>query len=243
MKTGTTKRRQAGFSLTEAMISLTVLTSGLLALAQFQGDLNQQSSATRSQTKAINLAQQKLEELRQFAVLEDVALVNGSDTPASEPGDNTQFRRHWVVTAHTDPDYQEVEVRAEWLSVEGEPRSTGVTTILTPGQPYSGNDGRGDRTLTPEASENEAPSPAPAAVAMASASTMDGRDAISATPQPRALTTCICTLNASTGGASLDQRNDNAACSNACCERNRPGNSDALCSRDACPFVAQCEAR
>lgn len=135
--------RQRGFTLSEALISLTVLTSGLLALAQFQSDVHSSSSAAKTQTTALNLAQQKLEELRNQAAIGHATLSDGDDTPPTRSGDNTTFKRRWVVTTHggpqhhEDPQYHEVQVFTDWTSSDGASRSVGLTSILTPSIPYS----------------------------------------------------------------------------------------------------------
>lgn len=150
-----TARRQRGFSLIEALISLTVLTSGLLALAQFQSDVQFSSSAAKTQTTAINLAQQKLEELHHQSVIDHTAISGGGDTPTTRAGDNTTFNRRWVVTPHDDSRYHEVQVFTEWTSREGDARSVGVTSILTPSIPYTASTDD-DRRLTLEADTDTA---------------------------------------------------------------------------------------
>lgn len=57
---------QRGFSLIDVLIAAVVLSVGLLALAVLQGQLVRNSSATRSQTQAMALAQEKLEQYRAF---------------------------------------------------------------------------------------------------------------------------------------------------------------------------------
>ncbi len=137
MRTTDLACRQRGFTLSEALISMTVLATGLLALAQFQSDVLSSSSATKTQTTAINLAQQKLEELRNQSAIDHAAISDGKDTPAIRSGDNTTFQRHWKVTPHNDPQYKEVRVFTDWTSRKGDTRSVGVTSVLAPSTPYS----------------------------------------------------------------------------------------------------------
>jgi type II secretory pathway pseudopilin PulG len=124
-------RCQGGFSLNEALISLTVLTSGLLTLAQFQGDLHENRRQTRAQTTAINLALAKIEELRHLAAA-GVPLQDGQDVPAEQPGDSTRFARSWTIQPGLPPGIDEVQVVARWEGVSGEMQTTGLRTFITP---------------------------------------------------------------------------------------------------------------
>ena len=64
------KTTQAGFGLIEILITLVVLGVGLIAIANLQGKLFQNSAAARDRVAALNLAQKKLEDLRNFTQLE-----------------------------------------------------------------------------------------------------------------------------------------------------------------------------
>ncbi|MGK2942932.1 MAG: type IV pilus modification PilV family protein [Immundisolibacter sp.] len=69
-----THRLQRGFSLVEVFVALLVMSVGLIALAKLQVDLVRGSSDARARTIALNLAEEKIEDLRTFAV------ANGSGT-------------------------------------------------------------------------------------------------------------------------------------------------------------------
>jgi prepilin-type N-terminal cleavage/methylation domain-containing protein len=64
------KHTQAGFGLIEILITLVVLGVGLIAIANLQGKLFQNSAAARDRVAAVNLAQKKLEDLRNFTQVE-----------------------------------------------------------------------------------------------------------------------------------------------------------------------------
>jgi hypothetical protein len=127
---------QRGFSLNEAMIALTVLTSGLLLLAQFQGQVQKVQRATRMQTDGTHVVRQKLEELRQLAATDFAAVVDGADTPRVGQALASGLRRYWVVTAHPGLGYKEVEVTAEWSAEDGGIESHRMTSLLAPSGPY-----------------------------------------------------------------------------------------------------------
>lgn len=63
-----TQRRQRGLSLVEVFVALLVLSVGLIALAKLQVDLVRGSSDARTRTVALALAEEKVEDLRTFAV-------------------------------------------------------------------------------------------------------------------------------------------------------------------------------
>ena len=60
---------QKGVSLIEVLITLLVLGMGLMSLAKFQGTVMKDNSVGKERTVAIHLAQQKLEDLRNFSIL------------------------------------------------------------------------------------------------------------------------------------------------------------------------------
>ena len=64
------RRRQRGTSLVEALIAFLVLTLGLLAVARLNGQLRLHSDTARQRAEAVRLAQQDLETLRGYAALQ-----------------------------------------------------------------------------------------------------------------------------------------------------------------------------
>ncbi|MBI3343314.1 MAG: prepilin-type N-terminal cleavage/methylation domain-containing protein [Gammaproteobacteria bacterium] len=63
-------RKNKGFSLLEVLITLIVLGMGLISLAMFQGAVTKDSSLAKERSIAVYLAQQKIEDLRNYAALE-----------------------------------------------------------------------------------------------------------------------------------------------------------------------------
>jgi type IV pilus modification protein PilV len=60
-------RRQAGFSLIEAMVALLVVAFGMLGIASFQYTLSRSSDMAKQRTEATRIAQKELDRLRSFA--------------------------------------------------------------------------------------------------------------------------------------------------------------------------------
>ncbi len=72
---------QGGFSLIEVLITLVVLAVGLVALAKFQGTAIESGSLAKERTVAAHLAQQKLDDLRNYACLTEA----DADPPLLSP--------------------------------------------------------------------------------------------------------------------------------------------------------------
>ncbi len=60
---------EGGFGLIEVLITLIVLAVGLVALAKFQGTAIESGSLAKARTVATHLAQQKLDDLRDYELL------------------------------------------------------------------------------------------------------------------------------------------------------------------------------
>ena len=69
MKTSISRAR--GFSLIEVLIAVVIMSVGLLALAALQIGIVRASSEAKTQTMAINLARDKLEDLVTYKLLEE----------------------------------------------------------------------------------------------------------------------------------------------------------------------------
>jgi type IV pilus modification protein PilV len=90
-----------GFSMIEVLISVVVLGFGLLALAALQTTIIRSSSETKAQTVALQLAKDKIEDLRSYQTLVGYqALTSGNDTVNDSAGDlgGVNFTRTWTVT-------------------------------------------------------------------------------------------------------------------------------------------------
>lgn len=104
MKTFTFANRSvSGFSMIEVLISVVVLGFGLLALAALQTSVIRSSSETKAQTVALQLAKDKIEDLRSFETLTGYKALTSSTTNETindAAGDlsGVNFTRSWVVT-------------------------------------------------------------------------------------------------------------------------------------------------
>lgn len=117
----------AGFTLIEALIALTVLSLGLMGLAQLQARVFASAGQSKTQTVAVDLAHQKIEELRATPYDE---IQSAADTPEHRAGHQASFARRWVVSERADPDYKAVRVTTSWQSPAGESRSVGLSAFI-----------------------------------------------------------------------------------------------------------------
>lgn len=120
---------QRGFTLIEALIALVVLSLGLFGLMQIQTHVMTETGDSKTRTAAVNLAQEKLEELRARSYASIVSDHDGETVPA-EPGGTADFTRSWAVTGHTSPPYKEVSVTTSWTNADRQIESLTLTTFV-----------------------------------------------------------------------------------------------------------------
>ena len=77
----TSRRKTLGMTLLEVMASVAIASFGLVALATMQMSLVRSSAESRTQSVAIALAKEKLEQLRSFETSADYMAI---DTEAAE---------------------------------------------------------------------------------------------------------------------------------------------------------------
>lgn len=143
------KHTQAGFGLIEILITLVVLGVGLIAIANLQGKLFQNSADARDKVAAVNLAQKKLEDLRNFSQLQAGADFGYAEIDDNSGGmkdaeglllpsgnyqiGNTTFNLSWTVAGQSygsdnqpavvdntaTPNIKRVTVRVTWNGLDG----------------------------------------------------------------------------------------------------------------------------
>ena len=97
------QRLRGGFSLIEVLVSVVVMSFGLLALASLQGALMKAGSESRAQSVALSMASEKLEYFTGYRDREEFqALTDGSDAPVTVDG--ISYTRSWTVERYAYPD-------------------------------------------------------------------------------------------------------------------------------------------
>jgi len=120
------QNRQRGFSLIEALISLLVLSIGLLGLAQLQARLWSASAELHLSDEAYLLAGNNLE---QFAIAQLFAVDPGADSTTQVSGAATQFVVNLTLTELQQ--IAEARVQVEWEHQRGLRSLTLDTAIYT----------------------------------------------------------------------------------------------------------------
>ena len=116
---------QRGFALLEALVSMLVLSFGMLAVAGFQTTLSLNSDVAKQRTEATRLAQQKMEQLRAFDSLTAYGtnmVSSSSSSPVTQETitTNTSFIRSWGITsANTIDTGRSVVVTVAWTDRAG----------------------------------------------------------------------------------------------------------------------------
>ena len=109
------ENRQRGFSLIEALISLVILSIGLLGLAQLQARLWSASAELHLSDEAYLLAGNSLE---QFAIAQLFAVDLNADSTRQVAGSATQFVVNLTLTEELEQ-IAEARVQVEWEHQSG----------------------------------------------------------------------------------------------------------------------------
>ncbi len=133
MNLSTRKSQQQGFSLLESMVTLLVMSMGMVPLAQFQGNLTRGSTLAKQRTEAAGIAQRTLETLRGFEAVSGSAGLNYADISSdsnSPSGNNGTYNQTWTITEHADPGYKSVSVVVNWTDQENNTQSVSLTSNI-----------------------------------------------------------------------------------------------------------------
>lgn len=123
----------AGFTLVEVLIALLVFLIGMLGLMKLQGEVTLNSAESRMYTQAVNLAQDKVEELRNY-VHQTTYDAYASDPSGSEiTGTNANFTRTWAINNNSG--YKEIIVKVSWVGVDGEDKDVLLTSQIAEVEP------------------------------------------------------------------------------------------------------------
>lgn len=168
-------RRQAGFSLLEALIALLVVSFGMLGIGSFQYTLSRTSDLAKQRTEATRIAQRELDQLRSFAqrhaeavpdpnrltYVEDV--VSAGPTAVAGLSTNTTYSLERVVTTPAEDRFRWINVIVSWADRAGETQQVRLASAISDGDPAAlgvlGVTRRTSTTLRPKNRKFNAPFP------------------------------------------------------------------------------------
>lgn len=126
--------KQVGLTLIEILIAMAILAGGIVVIVKFQGDLMRNLGATQQQAEAISLAESKLNELRNYTVIESGGsgtayddISSGSETVSNN---STTYTTTWNVTNVSDPPHKVIQVTVSWSDSAGQTQSVTLESIV-----------------------------------------------------------------------------------------------------------------
>lgn len=119
-----------GFSLIEAMIASLVVGMTMLGVARLQGITLSSSGDSRMRTHALNLAQEKIEELRTFVHQSDYSAYSGSDSD-TQLGANATFTRIWTIAGCANSiECKQANVAVSWQDQADTTQTVQLTSFI-----------------------------------------------------------------------------------------------------------------
>lgn len=135
-----TLAKQQGFTLIEALIAFAVLTVGLLGALLFHSTLVSESSDTKARTVAVKIAEQRLEELRDYSDFSEfsstIVSMASAGIPAagvSAAGVNANYTVSYSFSdqsASSAENLYQGTVTVSWNDVDGTPASVALSTNI-----------------------------------------------------------------------------------------------------------------
>lgn len=116
-----------GFALIESLISLVVVSVGMVGLYIFQADLTFSTDFARQQSEAVRLADEQIERMRYAAW---ASLSSGSDTRSDADFYNTTYSRNWTVLGLSTDSQRAVSVRVTWSDRQGVQRDVVINSVI-----------------------------------------------------------------------------------------------------------------
>jgi Tfp pilus assembly protein PilV len=120
--------KMTGCTLTEALITLAILSFGVTGVVQLQLDLLRATGQGKARTEALALAQARMERLRTITHPDPYATTSGSAPGLA--GSNGHFELRWEINTVPGGTHYEVQVSTHWVDARGNDRDVRLDTLL-----------------------------------------------------------------------------------------------------------------
>jgi prepilin-type N-terminal cleavage/methylation domain-containing protein len=121
--------KQAGFTLVEVLIATVIIVFGMLAMGTFLGSQVSKNSKNERRTYATLMAQGKIDELRNTALVTGISSADDSVSPHETITTSAgPFIRSWSIDDTTHPLLDQITVTVDW---EAEYSGTSEVILIT----------------------------------------------------------------------------------------------------------------
>jgi Tfp pilus assembly protein PilV len=123
-----TRTRQFGCTLTEALITLAILSFGVAGVARLQLDLLRATGQGKARTEALALAEARIEQLRTITRPDPYGTTSGSELNLA--GSNSRFDLQWTIDRSPSGAHYDVRVSTHWRDARGLNQEVRLDTLL-----------------------------------------------------------------------------------------------------------------
>jgi Tfp pilus assembly protein PilV len=133
-----TFRAPRGISLIEALVAMAVMAFGMLGVVGMQATLRTNADLSKQRTEAMRIAQERMEDLRNFSVLTDpTATSKAFDTKATFAATtvtgyttNTSYTVSGTVTPTTPSTHKTLAINVAWIDRTGATQNVSLMSAL-----------------------------------------------------------------------------------------------------------------
>ena len=138
------RRPVGGFSLLEALIGLVIMAFSLLTLVSVNLKLMRSEDVARQRGEAATLAQERIEQMRDYTQIASSAnrlawndLASGNDVIDSsvDYATNTRFERRWRLLGTAADPMRRLQVTVNWVDRTDEPQTVTFSTMISKSDP------------------------------------------------------------------------------------------------------------
>jgi hypothetical protein len=127
------RRPQGGCTLTEALITLAILSFGVASIVRLQLDLLLATGQGKARTEALALVEARLEQLR--VVAREDPYISSSGSEIDLDGSNSRFELHWSIDPASGGVHYALQVATRWIDPRGETQELTLESLLPSSDP------------------------------------------------------------------------------------------------------------